>query len=108
VADPTTLNYQGPDQGTQYRSAIFPTDADQAKIAKAYIEELGAAHVFGGAIVTRVEAPAKFYRAEDHHQDFLALNPTYPYIARNDLPKVADLQKFFPSDYRGKPVLVMN
>ena len=108
VTDPTTLNYQGPDQGPQYRSAIFPTDAGQAKIAKAYIAELGAAHEFDGAIVTKIEAPAKFFRAEDHHQDFLALNPNYPYIARNDLPKVADLQKLFPNDYRTKPVLVMN
>ncbi|MBL4930058.1 peptide-methionine (S)-S-oxide reductase MsrA [Fuscibacter oryzae] len=108
VTDPTTLNYQGPDHGTQYRSAIFPTNGEQAKIAKAYIAELDAAHAFGGPIVTAVEAPAKFYRAEDHHQDFLALNPTYPYIVRNDLPKVADLKAMFPEDYHAKPVLVMN
>lgn len=108
VTDPTTLNYQGPDQGTQYRSAIFPTNGAQAKIAQSYIAELNAAKVFGGAIVTKVEAPSTFYRAEDYHQDFLTLNPTYPYIAVNDLPKVADLQKLFPADYRAKPVLVMN
>lgn len=108
VADPTTLNYQGPDQGTQYRSAIFATSAAQASIATAYIAQLDAAKVFGGPIVTKVEAGAKFYRAEDYHQDFLTLNPSYPYIAYNDLPKVADLQKLFPADYREKPVLVMH
>jgi peptide-methionine (S)-S-oxide reductase len=108
VADPTTLNYQGPDHGTQYRTAIFPTNAGQAKIAKAYISELGAAKVFGGAIVTKIEPQAKFYKAEDYHQDFLTLNPNYPYIAINDLPKVADLKKLFPHDYQSKPVLVMN
>jgi peptide-methionine (S)-S-oxide reductase len=108
VADPTTLNYQGPDHGTQYRTAIFPTNAGQAKIAKAYIAELGAAGVFGGPIVTKIEPQAKFYKAEDYHQDFLTLNPNYPYIAINDLPKVADLKRLFPSDYKAKPVLVMN
>jgi peptide-methionine (S)-S-oxide reductase len=108
VADPTTLNYQGPDHGTQYRTAIFPTSAAQAKVAKEYIAELGAAKVFGGAIVTKIEPQAKFYKAEDYHQDFLTLNPTYPYIAINDLPKVADLKRLFPKDYKTKPVLVMN
>lgn len=108
VTDPTTLNYQGPDQGTQYRSAIFPTNAEQTQIATTYIAQLGGAHVFGRAIVTKVEPAAKFYRAEDHHQDFLALNPTYPYIMQNDLPKVADLKKFFPDNFKKKPVLVMN
>lgn len=108
VTDPTTLDAQGPDHGTQYRSAIFPTSGEQARIAKAYIAQLDAAHAFAGPIVTTVEAPAKFYRAEDHHQDFLALNPTYPYIVRNDLPKVADLKAMFPGDYRARPVLVMH
>lgn len=108
VADPTTLNYQGPDHGTQYRSAIFPTNTAQAKIAKAYITELGAAKVFDGAIVTKIEPQAKFFPAEDYHQDFLTLNPTYPYIVVNDLPKVADLKQLFPGDYMTKPVLVMN
>ena len=108
VHNPTELNYQGPDTGTQYRSAIFPTDAEQAKIAKAYIAQLGGAGVFGAPIVTKVEPRAMFYRAEDYHQDFLALNPNYPYIAANDLPKVADLKTFFPADFRAKPVLVLN
>lgn len=108
VADPTTLNSQGPDHGTQYRSAIFPTNAAQAKIAKTYITELGAAKVYGGAIVTTIEPQAKFFPAEDYHQDFLTLNPTYPYIVVNDLPKVADLKQLFPGDYKIKPVLVMN
>ncbi|WP_082351483.1 peptide-methionine (S)-S-oxide reductase MsrA [Cypionkella psychrotolerans] len=107
VADPTTLNYQGPDHGTQYRSAIFPTNAAQSKIAKAYITELGAAKVFGAAIVTTIEPQAKFFPAEDYHQDFLTLNPTYPYIVVNDLPKVADLKQLFPGDYKTNPVLVM-
>ena len=108
VQNPTELNYQGPDTGTQYRSAIFPTTAEQAKIAKGYIAQLDGAHVFGAAIVTRVEPGAKFYKAEDYHQDFLTLNQTYPYIVVNDLPKVADLKSFFPADYRAQPVLVMN
>ncbi|GLS86197.1 peptide methionine sulfoxide reductase MsrA [Cypionkella aquatica] len=108
VADPTTLNYQGPDHGTQYRTAIFPTNAAQAKITKAYIAQLNAAKVFPAAIVTTIEPQAKFFVAEDYHQDFLTQNPTYPYIVINDLPKVADLKVMFPDDYRKKPVLVMN
>ena len=108
VADPTTLNYQGPDHGTQYRTAIFPTNAAQAKIAKTYIGELDAAKVFGAAIVTKIEPQAKFFPAEDYHQDFLTLNPKYPYIVVNDLPKVADLKKLFPGEYQAKPVLLMN
>ena len=108
VADPTTLNYQGPDHGTQYRTAIFPTNAAQAKIAKTYIDQLDAARVFGAAIVTSIEPQAKFFAAEDYHQDFLTLNPNYPYIVINDLPKVADLKMLFPGDYQSKPVLLMN
>lgn len=108
AADPTTLNYQGPDHGTQYRSAIFPTNGEQASVAKAYIAQLDAAKVFHRPIVTRVEPAAKFFRAEDAHQDFLALHPTYGYIVVNDLPKIDDLQTYFPGDYRAKPVLVMN
>jgi peptide-methionine (S)-S-oxide reductase len=108
TADPTTLNYQGPDHGTQYRSAIFPANGEQAKVAAAYIAQLDAAKVFGRPIVTRIETPAKFFRAEDYHQDFLALHPTSGYIVVNDLPKIADLQRFFPDDYRAKPALVMN
>lgn len=106
--DPTELNYQGPDSGTQYRSAIFPVSAAQASVAKAYVAQLGAAQLFDAAIVTTIETGATFYRAEDYHQDFLALNPTYGYIVVNDLPKIANLKTFFPGDYRQKPVLVMN
>jgi peptide-methionine (S)-S-oxide reductase len=105
--DPTELNRQGPDSGTQYRSAVFPVSDQQAKIAKAYIAQLGQAHLFDGAIVTKIEPGAHFYKAEDHHQDFLARNPTYPYIVHNDLPKISHLQAIFPGDYRETPVLVM-
>ncbi|HEX4985768.1 MAG TPA: peptide-methionine (S)-S-oxide reductase MsrA [Burkholderiales bacterium] len=104
--DPTELNRQGPDTGTQYRSAIFPTSAAQARIARAYIEQLNKAKVFGAAIVTKIEPGRAFYPAEDYHQDFLTLNPTYPYIVINDLPKVEALKRLFPESYRAEPVLV--
>jgi peptide-methionine (S)-S-oxide reductase len=105
--DPTELNFQGPDTGTQYRSAIFPANDEQARVAKAYIEQLGAAHVFDAAIVTTIEPGRTFYAAEDYHQDFLTLNPTYPYIVINDLPKVENLKRLFPESYRAEPMLVM-
>jgi len=105
--DPTELDRQGPDVGTQYRSAIFPTDADQARIAKAYIAQLDQAHVFDAAIVTRIEPGRSFYPAEDYHQDFLTQNPNYPYIVINDLPKIENLKRLFPDLYRTDPVLVM-
>jgi peptide-methionine (S)-S-oxide reductase len=104
--DPTELNYQGPDSGTQYRSAIFPTTAGQASVAKAYIDQLGHAKVFGAAIVTKIEPDRTFYPAEDYHQDFLTTHPTYPYIVMNDLPKIDDLKRIFPKEYRSAPVLV--
>lgn len=104
--DPTELNRQGPDVGTQYRSAIFPVDADQAKIAKAYIDQLDQAKVFEAAIATKIEPDEKFYPAEDYHQDFLTLNPTYPYIVYNDLPKIENLKKILPDVYRTDPALV--
>jgi peptide-methionine (S)-S-oxide reductase len=104
--DPTELNRQGPDTGTQYRSAIFPLNADQAKIAKAYIAQLNQARVFSAAIVTKIEPDRAFYPAEDYHQDFLTRNPTYPYIVYNDLPKVENLKKTFPDLYRPEPALV--
>ena len=104
--DPTELNRQGPDAGTQYRSAIFPTSAGQARIAKAYIDQLNQAHAFDAAIVTKVETEKVFFAAEDYHQDFLAHNPTYAYIVINDLPKVANLKRMFPEAYREEPVLV--
>lgn len=104
--DPTQLNRQGPDRGTQYRSAIFPANDEQARVAKAYIAQLNQTHIFKSAIVTKIEPGRAFYPAEDYHQDFLTLNPTYPYIAINDLPKVEDLKRLFPDIYRAKPELV--
>lgn len=104
--DPTELNRQGPDSGTQYRSAIFPTTPEQARIAKAYIDQLNKAGVFGEAIVTRIEPGKSFYPAETYHQNFLTTHPTYPYIAINDMPKLDDLKRMFPQDYRAEPVLV--
>ena len=108
IHDPTELNRQGPDSGTQYRSALFPMDDGQQKVAQAYIAQLDAAKVFKKPIVTRLEPFKGFYAAEAHHQNFLTLNPDYPYIAINDLPKVADLQRVFPAQYVAKPVLVPN
>jgi peptide-methionine (S)-S-oxide reductase len=104
--DSTELNRQGPDIGTQYRSAIFPVGAEQAKIAEAYIDQLNQAHAFHRPIVTKIEPGHAFYPAEGYHQDFLARNPTYPYIAINDLPKIANLKRLFPEFYRADPVLV--
>ncbi|WP_284735727.1 peptide-methionine (S)-S-oxide reductase MsrA [Dongia deserti] len=105
--DPTQLNYQGPDTGTQYRSAIFPMNDQQARVAKAYIDQLNRAHIFGDAIVTTIEQGRTFYPAEGYHQDFLTRNPTHPYIVLNDLPKVENLKRVFPDVYRADPVLVM-
>jgi len=104
--DPTELNEQGPDYGTQYRSAIFPQNDQQRSIAERYIAQLDHAKAFPHPIVTKVEHFRGFYPAENYHQDFLALNPSYPYIVINDLPKVRDLQRLFPDRYMDKPVLV--
>jgi peptide-methionine (S)-S-oxide reductase len=104
--DPTQLNRQGPDSGTQYRSAIFPANEEQAKVAKAYIAQLDAAKAFHKPIVTKIEPGHEFYPAEGYHQDFLVLHPNYPYIVYNDLPKVRNLQRLFPDIYRAKPALV--
>jgi peptide-methionine (S)-S-oxide reductase len=106
VADPTLKNRQGPDHGTQYRSAIFPKDAMQKDVAEKYIAQLDKAGIFGKPIVTTVEPLQGFYPAEGYHQDFLVQNPTYPYIAINDIPKVDALKKLFPERYRDTPVLV--
>lgn len=106
--DPTQLNRQGPDWGTQYRSTIFPRNAEQAEVAKAYIAQLDQAHAFKKKIVTTIEMGKEFYPAEGYHQDFLYRNPTYPYIVYNDLPKLANLKKLMPALYRDKPVLVSN
>jgi peptide-methionine (S)-S-oxide reductase len=104
--DPTELNRQGPDSGTQYRSAIFPADAEQARVAAAYIKQLDDAHAFHAPIVTKIEPGRAFYPAEAYHQDFLARHPSYPYIVYNDLPKIADLQRLLPDLYRPQPILV--
>jgi peptide-methionine (S)-S-oxide reductase len=106
VQDPTELNYQGPDHGTQYRSAIFPANPQQRSIAQAYIAQLGNAHVFSAPIVTRVEDFKGFYPAESYHQNFLELHPDYPYIVVNDLPKVKALQRIYPNRYLTDPVLL--
>jgi peptide-methionine (S)-S-oxide reductase len=103
--DPTELNRQGPDTGTQYRSEIFFADESQQKTALAYIAQLDQAHVFGHPIVTRVDPLKGFFPAEGYHQDFLVRNPTYPYIVYNDLPKIANLQRQLPDIYIDKPVL---
>ncbi len=99
--DPTELNRQGPDVGTQYRSEIFYTTEEQKKVAEAYIQQLDAAKVFHGRIVTKVAPLQAFYRAEDYHQDFVAHNPGYPYVVYNDLPKLAKLHKEFPELVKG-------
>lgn len=104
--DPTQLNYQGPDIGTQYRSTVFPTNEEQARITKAYIAQLDKAKTFNAAIATTIEPGKAFYPAEAYHQDFLTNNPTYPYIVFNDLPKIDNLKKLFPKDFRSQPVLV--
>lgn len=104
--DPTQLNRQGPDAGTQYRSAIFAAGPDQLKIAQAYIAQLDASKSFGKPIVTRLEDKPSFFPAENYHQDYMTENPRNPYIVINDLPKVENLQRLFPDSYRDDPVLV--
>jgi peptide-methionine (S)-S-oxide reductase len=94
--DPTELNRQGPDTGTQYRSAIFYANDDQKRVAEAYIKQLNDAHVFSRPIVTQVVPLKGFYPAEAYHQHFLENNMTYPYIVYNDLPKLAALKKQYP------------
>ena len=106
VTDPTQLNAQGPDEGTQYRSALFPTSDAQRRVAADYLAQLGKAGVWKRAIVTRIEPARPFYPAEGYHQDFLARNPSYPYIAINDMPKVTALKAMFPANWRAQPVLV--
>ena len=105
--NPTELNRQGPDIGTQYRSAIFYADDEQKKVAAAYVAQLDKAKVFPGPIVTQLEPLRGFYAAEDYHQDFAVLHPSYPYIVFNDLPKVDNLKRMFTADYRETPVTVM-
>ncbi len=106
VHDPTQLNRQGPDSGTQYRSAIFTTNDEQRKVADAYIAQLNAAKVYRKPIVTKVGPLDGFYPAEAYHQDYLTLHPNQPYIAYNDIPKVENLKKIFAENYIEKPTLV--
>ena len=106
VQDPTELNRQGPDVGTQYRSAIFVQDETQQKIADAYVAQLNRAGVFPAPIVTTVSPKAEFFPAEAYHQDFLNSHPTHPYIVRNDMPKLDALKAAFPGEYRDQPVLM--
>jgi peptide-methionine (S)-S-oxide reductase len=100
--DPTELNRQGPDAGSQYRSAIFYTSAEQQQIAQSYIQQLTAARTFSAPIITQVVPLQQFYPAEDYHQNFLALHPNKPYIVINDLPKLEQLRKQFPDLYHPK------
>ena len=106
VHDPTELDRQGPDTGTQYRSAIFPQTDVQQKVADAYIAQLNQAKVFDAPIVTRTDRGPGFFPAEDYHQDYLNSHPSAPYIAMNDMPKVDALKQTFPELYRDQPVLV--
>jgi peptide-methionine (S)-S-oxide reductase len=106
VHDPTQLNRQGPDSGTQYRSTVFTSDPQERKVVEAYIAQLNGAKVYGKKIATTLEPLQGFYPAEDYHQDYLTLHPSQPYIAFNDIPKIENLKKIFADDYRDKPVLV--
>jgi peptide-methionine (S)-S-oxide reductase len=101
VADPTQVNRQGPDSGTQYRSALFPLTPAQNQVARAYIVQLAAAHVYARPIATRIEGNKQFFPAEGHHQNFFALNPNHPYIVKFDRPKVAALKQLFPANWQG-------
>src|SRR5471030_3158179 len=105
--DPTEVNRQGPDQGTQYRSEVFATDPAQHHAAAAYIAQLDQLHVFNRPIATRVDPLPSFYPAEAYHQDYLEHHPDQPYIAYNDIPKVENLKRLFPDAYLDKPVLAM-
>lgn len=100
--DPTQLNRQGPDDGTQYRSVVFYANGEQKKIAEAYIAQLDKAKVFSGSIVTQVVPLKEFYPAEAYHQNYATLHPDQPYIVYNDAPKVAHLRQEFPELYTGK------
>lgn len=106
VHDPTQLDRQGPDVGSQYRSAIFATGPDQLEVAQAYVAQLEATKRFGKPIVTRLEGRPSFFPAENYHQDYLVENPRNPYIVYNDLPKIEHLRQLFPDRFRAEPVLV--
>ena len=104
--DPTQLNRQGPDMGTQYRSTIFPRNAEQAEVAKAYIAQLDDAKLFKRKIATTIEMGKEFFPAEKYHQNYLFHHPDDPYIVYNDLPKIRNLKRVIPDVYRDTPVLV--
>ena len=100
VADPTEVDRQGPDEGSQYRTALFPLSAGQDRVARAYIAQLRSAHVYSRPIATKIEGQRGFFPAEDHHQNFMARNPDYPYIVFNDRPKLEALKASFPQSWR--------
>lgn len=104
--NPTQLNYQGPDHGPQYRSNIFYANAEQKKVAEAYIAQLAKAGVFNAPIVTRVDKLEAFYPAEAYHQDYALKHPNNPYIVYNDAPKVENLKRLMPEVFRQQPVTV--
>jgi peptide-methionine (S)-S-oxide reductase len=106
--DPTQKDRQGPDHGTQYRSELFVDGPDQERVAKAYVAQLEAAHVFSRPIVTRIDPVVPFYPAEAYHQDYLERHPDAPYIAINDMPKVRALQTLFPENWQSTPVKTGN
>lgn len=105
VTDPTELNRQGPDEGTQYRSALFPANPGQLHVAQAYLAQLGKAKLWRRPIVTRIERMQPFYPAEGHHQNYLTLHPDAGYIVVNDMPKVAALKAMYPRLWRAQPVM---
>lgn len=100
VVDPTTLNRQGPDEGTQYRSALVPLSAEQREVGAAYLAQLGKSGLWKAPVVTRIESYARFHPAHEEHQDFMAKNPRHPYILAWDVAKVAALRRMFPGFYR--------
>ncbi len=104
--DPTELNRQGPDEGSQYRSEIFAQNDEQKRVAEAYVAQLGKAGVFKEPIVTKISTGATFYPAEAYHQDYATLHPSNMYIVFNDLPKIENLKRVFPDRYQATPVLV--
>ncbi len=104
TTDPTQLNRQGPDRGSQYRGAIVPMNNEQLRVARAYITQLGKAKIWSQPIVTKIEGYKKFYKAEEYHQDFMFKNPRHGYILRWDKPKVANLKRVFPKLYTAKPI----
>ena len=104
--DPTQLNRQGPDSGSQYRSAIFSMNETQQRVAQQYVAQLEHSGVFRRPIVTKIDPFTGFYPAEAYHQDFATLHPDHPYISFNDLPKIENLKRLYPDLYRATPVLV--